>query len=159
MVDGETAVTLSMKQLLSGIAALILLSGGVLWAVLAFTIGGMRDDLRTIRDSIVVLQKADRDTVIRGRDLEVELIKQVAGLRMDIATLRTDLDKAVGVLKVSVEGLHKDFTVMQASWNDPGRVKSLIEELGKAGIDREKVIIVPMPGPIPQQKQFMPIPR
>jgi hypothetical protein len=77
-IDADTQVVITMGQLLAGVGAVLVAGGGVLWAVLRFTIGSMRDDVRDIRNSIREMN------VVNTR-----LAEQVALLRTDYAAVKT----------------------------------------------------------------------
>jgi septal ring factor EnvC (AmiA/AmiB activator) len=146
MVDAETVVTLTLKQILTGIVALVVLAGAVLWTVLSFTIGGARDDVRTIRDSIVALQTADRETLNRTRDVELKLTEQIAGMRTDFVNASNKLDNlgtSINALTGRIDNYQKDLAAAQISLNDPKRMAQLIDSLKQAGIDEQKIIIIP----------------
>jgi hypothetical protein len=81
-VNGDTQVVITMGQLIIGATGFLAALAGVLWAVLRFTVGGMRDDVRDIRNSIRELVSADR-----------ALAEQVQGVRIEQATLSGKMDR------------------------------------------------------------------
>src|SRR4051794_3800811 len=90
-----------MKHVLSGVAALIVLGGAVLWAVLAFTVGGIRDDVSAIRATNQSLQAADKEGAIRIRETENKLVEQMGSMRVSMA----DLSGKLGTVGVAMTGL------------------------------------------------------
>lgn len=146
MVDSETKIVLSMKQLLSAIAGLVLLGGGVLWTVLTFTVGGIRDDVSAIRASTQTLQVADKDGAVRVRETENRLADQISGLRVSIA----ELSGKLGIFSVSmnnlsgrVDDLQKQVVSRQSALRDPQATGRFIADLKKAGLSDEKIVFVP----------------
>jgi hypothetical protein len=96
-IGGETSVVITMKQIAAGIVALLVGGGAVLWAVLTFTIGGVRDDiggLRTdvsaIRGDIGKLQESAAATPGKLSEAQLALSKDISGLRVDLETFRGD---------------------------------------------------------------------
>src|SRR6202048_4876067 len=108
MIGANQQVVIALGFFLVELAAVLVVGGGVLWAVLAFTIGGMRDDVNAIRDSVGHLQTADRESINRAVGIELKLSEQVGSLKVDFATLSGKLDNVAGELDsfvTSVNGL------------------------------------------------------
>ena len=138
MIGANTQVVITVGSLLVGLAAVLVVGGGVLWAVLAFTIGGMRDDVKAIRDFMHSLQIADRESISRSLGTEVKLSEQVGSLKVDFATLSSKLDNVAGKLDTvvtSVNGLSGRLEKFQMesyhAWNDPKRISDLAQALKK----------------------------
>ena len=138
MIGANTQVVITVGSLLVGLAAVLVVGGGVLWAVLAFTIGGMRDDVKAIRDSVGHLQTADRESVNRAVGIELKLREQVGSLKVDFATLSGKLDNVASKLDsvvTSVNGLSGRIDKFQMdayyAWNDPKRISELAQALKK----------------------------
>jgi hypothetical protein len=146
MIDASTPVTMTVKQLGAGVIATVLLIIGGLWAVLSFTIGGLRDDVVNTRQSIQVLQVADKDGAIHVRDTEIKLIEQISGLRTDIAGFSGKLDStnnAIAGLNRRMDDVQKQVAARQAAFNDPKSALSFVQTLKNAGLDDNKVVVVP----------------
>jgi hypothetical protein len=156
-INGQTVIAITMKQLLAAIAAIIILAGGVLWTVLTFTLGGMREDLATIRGVTVNLQAADKDTAVRSRDSENKLATEIGGLRTEIVALNGRLetfnvrmqavDGAVTKLAAQVQEMQKALYSKAASLTEPKNLETFVASLRRAGVDdASKVFIVPIDG-------------
>jgi TolA-binding protein len=147
MIHGETQVTFTMKQLLG----VIVIGGGVLWAVLAFTITGMRDDVSAIRTSIQGLQTADKEGAVRIREGETKLIEQIGGLRTQITGLSGKLDSVTGTvstLTAQIIDVQKRLAARQAAWDDPKSTAAfasyLTDAIKQQGVDKTNVFLVPI---------------
>ena len=91
MVGANTVVTISMTALIGGI---VLFCGG-LWAVLAFTIGGLRGDANALRLALDRTSEAvriiDRESIARTNDVSTKLSEQIQGLRVDFVGFGSNL--------------------------------------------------------------------
>jgi hypothetical protein len=156
MIHSDTPVTFTMKQLLTTIAAAIVLCGVVLWTVLSFTIGGMRDDVSAIRGSMHYLQTADRDGAIRIRDTEGKLAEQIGGLRTQLVGLSGKLETvniSISALSERLNDVQKQVASRQASLNDPKTAFAFVETIKKAGLEDSKIVFVPFDASfIPEKK-------
>ena len=56
-IDHNTLVVITMKQLVGTVIALLAGGGAVGWAVINFTIGGVRDDVSAIRGDMGKMQE------------------------------------------------------------------------------------------------------
>lgn len=149
MIDGNTVVSLTMKQLLGTVVAAILLLCGGLWAVLSITTGGLRDDVSSIRQSAQSLSAADKETAIRLRESENKLIEQIAGLRTDIATFSVRIES----VNSNIAGMNRRMDEMQrqiasraAALNDPKAFDTFImrvKDAAGAQAGDNKLIVVP----------------
>ena len=112
--DPTTPVTFTMRGIPSAIwfviaVAVAVIGSGVLvvWAVVSFTIGGMRDDVKSLRESVQALQVADKASAVSLRDIENRLADRIvgnsAGLSGKLDTTNVKLD----AVTVSIEGLSK----------------------------------------------------
>jgi len=181
MVGANTVVNMSVKSLIGGI---ILFCGG-LWAVLAFTIGGLRDDANALRlaldrtsDAVRIIEK---EGIARTNDVNTKLSEQIQGLRVDfvgfgsnLQGLRADVvkfgsnleqmsaridqsNKSMENLSYRLEGFGSNldnlsnrldkFQAALVSASSPEidqkRTDEFVESLKKAGIDKERIVIVP----------------
>jgi hypothetical protein len=141
-IEGNTVVALTMKQVITGIGALVLLGLGGIWAILNFTVGGLREDVGHIRNSIESLQASERDDALRIRDAENKFSLQMADLGNKITLLSVKMD-AVNA-SVTVLSAKLDEAQKQPSILDPKYAAFFVDQLKKAGLDDQKVIIVPM---------------
>jgi hypothetical protein len=107
-INSETKVEVTMKQLYG--AAAVLLVGGLagLWAVLNFTIGGLREDaaglrgdVTAIRTDIGKLQESALATPGKLSDAQLALSKEISGLRVDLEAYHGDIK----VIKASLDSL------------------------------------------------------
>lgn len=101
-------VTLTMGKLYAaigalGAAAIALLVG--FWLVGTWTVGGVRDDVKNIRDDISGLHKSDKDNVARIADVSTKLSDQIQGLRTDFGNLHTDFTSLGAQFKYFSENL------------------------------------------------------
>jgi hypothetical protein len=125
--------------------------GGV-WGLNTYVIGGVRDDVGAIRQSVQGLQGADKDGLLRLRDAETRLGDQISGLRTDLASFRGEISgfrsemSAYGKLVGTLSDLQKQIEVRQASFDDPKAAASFVAALKGVGIDEGKIVIIPWGG-------------
>jgi hypothetical protein len=110
-IDSETSVVIPMKHIAGIVGALLVGGGAIMWAVLTFTIGGVRDDVAAIRTDIGKLQESAAATPAKLNEAQLALSKDISGLRVDLETF------------------HGDFKVMKVSLDDLGtKVDTLIKQ-------------------------------
>jgi uncharacterized protein YoxC len=150
MMTGDSAIVLTMKQTLTGMATLVAAGGGVLWAVLNFTLGGVRDDVKVIRAQTEVLQIADKNSAVRIREGENKLIEQIDALRTEIAGLAGKLEgvnSSVSALSGQLQDVRKQLIARQSAWEDPKisatLARGLSDALKQKGFEKSNVVIVP----------------
>jgi hypothetical protein len=80
-IHADTPVTITMKALITGIVGFTILAGAVLWTVLSFTVGGLRDDVAAIRTSVQGLQGADQESIKETNKINTSLKDEIHGLR------------------------------------------------------------------------------
>lgn len=151
MLSGDTPVTITMGKLIAGIALLGATIAGVLWGVLSFTIGGVRDDVSAIRQSVIALQTADKEGIARSNEINIRLTEQIQGLRVDfvkyaerfdVLSGRIDgMNKSIDIFTGRLEKFQNELNSAQASWNDPKRISTLVEALKKEGLDQKVIIL------------------
>jgi hypothetical protein len=84
-IDANTQVVMSLSSFLMGVGAFLVVGGGVLWAILSVTIGGIRDDVHDIRSSI------------RGMNaINTSLADQIQLLRTDYVVLSGKMENLSG---------------------------------------------------------------
>ena len=83
--DPTTPVTFTIRDIPLAIwfviaAAVAVIGSGaiVVWVVVSFTIGGMRDDVKSVRESVQSLQVADKASAVSLRDVENRLADRIA---------------------------------------------------------------------------------
>lgn len=157
MIDSDTKVTLTMKQIMWGIVALVCSGGAVLWAVLTFTIGGMRDDVKAIRAQTQTLQTADKDSAVRIREGENKLAEQIGALRTDIVGLSGKLDavnSSVNTLSNQLQDVRKQVIAKYSSFDDPNFTTAfasrISDVLKQKGFDKSNIVIVPLSDSTPK---------
>jgi hypothetical protein len=93
MVAANTVVTISLTALAGGI---IVFCGG-LWAVLAFTIGGLRNDVNALRlaldRTVDAVRIMDKEGIQRTNDVNTKLSEQIQGLRLDLVRFGSNLEQ------------------------------------------------------------------
>lgn len=160
MIDGNTPVTLTMKQLLVTVGAGVGLLCAGLWAVLTVTTGGLRDDVSVIRQAAQTLQVSDKETALRLRESENKLADQIAGLRTDLVAFsgRFDATNAnVVALTRRMDDFQKQLASRQAALNDPSALSAFADKIkGFTASKDASVVIVPFTadfqqGPVPMQ--------
>jgi len=110
-IDGSTSVVVTVKQIIGAIAALLVGGGAVLWTVLSFTIGGLRDDVSSIRADVGKLQES------------------AAAYPEKLSEAQLALSKDISALRVEVESFRGDFKVMRVSLDDIGtKVDALVRQ-------------------------------
>jgi uncharacterized coiled-coil protein SlyX len=215
-MDTDAVMSISVKALLSsvigGVLTFVVTGGAVLWAVLSFTIGGMREDVGDIRKSLgqaaAEVHAIGRESILRSNEINKNLSDQIQGLRVDFVKLddrldlvvnkfdtsltlitnkfdasfnklsdRLDLltnkfdtsfnklDTSFGVISVRLEAYNNSMeslairlekfqsqlTATSSQEIDTKRIAALVESLKQAGLDGQKIVIIPLPsaGPIP----------
>lgn len=97
-----------MKALIGGIAAVLLVGGGVLWTVLSFTIGGIRGDVSDIRTSLHDLRGADKESIQEMNAVNTRLTDQISGLRTDFVKYSERFD----ALSNRMEAVNKSVLIL-----------------------------------------------
>lgn len=121
MIDGETSVAVTMRQMVGGIVALLFGGGAILWAVLTFTIGGVRDDIGGLRSDV---------SAIRG-DLS-KLQESAAAMPVKLSEAQLALSKDISGLRVDLESFRGDFKVVRVSLDDLGtKMDALVKQQPK----------------------------
>ena len=95
------------------------------------------------------------------------MLEQISGLRSDFGAASIKFDTLAGELKTAsfamsaltnrMDKFQNEIAYAQASWSDPKRFEALVSYLKKAGLDDQKIILVPMPflGPgAPQPREI-----
>jgi hypothetical protein len=145
MVGWNTPVQLSVGKIITAvISGCITLCLGF-WAIAAFTVGGIREDVSAIRKDVGTLQSASVDSINRANDISAKLNDQIAGLRIDFTKLSDRLDGLSGKidnLNTSITKFQSQLNVTYAAWRDPKFVQEFADNLKKAGI-AGPVVIVP----------------
>jgi hypothetical protein len=107
-IDGNTHVVLPMKQILGIVVSLLVGGGVILWTVLSFTIGGLREDIGGLREDVSAirtdigkLQESALAAPSKLSDAQIALTKDISGLRVDLESIRGDLK----VMKLSIDDL------------------------------------------------------
>jgi hypothetical protein len=100
-VNGDTVITMTMKQLLAGVVAAALLLIGGIWGVTAFTLGNMRDDVANIRTALTETQGLNANTHQTSTTADGELRSQLASLTAELKITNASL----GMLSSSMSGL------------------------------------------------------
>lgn len=104
-IDPQTNVVLSIHQMLGGIAGLVILAGGVLWTVLAFTIGGLRDDVSGIRSDVGTLRTDVEKAPKELSDAQLALTKDISGLRVDLADFKEGFKGDLKTIQISLDDI------------------------------------------------------
>jgi len=155
-ISGDTVVELTVKQIMAFLCGLLIIGGAVLWTVLSFTIGGMREDVGAIRSSIAALQSSDKDAAIKMREAEARFTDQVGNLRTEIAGLGgkidtfssrvQNLDTSVGKVAAQLQDVQKALLTRSANLSDPRNAQAIATALKQVGVDDAKVFVVPLDG-------------
>jgi hypothetical protein len=144
-IDHETAVVITMKQLMWGIGVLLVGGAGVLWTILSFTVGGVREDLSGIRTEIGDLHRA----ALSMPDTQLALSKDITNLRVDLEGFRGDfktVQLALNDLKSQVDSLRK-VQPKKADWSfTPDDNQKIVDGLVKAGFVKgnNNIVVVPI---------------
>lgn len=164
MVDSDTVVRVTMKQL---IGTILVLLGGI-WGLGFFLFGGVRDDVRDIRTSmqafqtstVASMQAFQTSTVASMQALQtsnVDLIMKLQASNGDlgtkIATSNGDLGIQIAALGAKLDAVNASMVTLSSRLDDskqpsvfldPKFAATFVEQLKKAGLDDQKIIIVPM---------------
>jgi len=159
-IHADTQVVITMKSLITGVIGFVILGGAVLWTVLSFTIGGVRDDVTAIRTSVQALQTADQESVKETNNVNVRLTDQIQGLRTDFVKYSERFDnlsrnlettnKSIYTLTNRLDGFRDQLQAIQSTWNDPKTISQITEAVRQA--NGGSVIILPFPSapqPVP----------
>ncbi len=166
-------VTLTMGKLYAaigalGAAAIALLVG--FWLVGTWTVGGVRDDVKNIRDDISGLHKSDKDNVARIADVSTKLSDQIQGLRTDFGNLHTDftslgaqfkyfserldtVNKSIAGLDNRLDKFDARLASLQTAWTDPKQLNDFLERVKEASGDAQKIVVVPLVPPTQHTNQ------
>lgn len=105
-INGDTSVTLTLKQIIGAGASLIVIAGIVLWAVFTTTVSPLRDDVSAFRSDVnglrVDIGKLQDSTVTltnKMSDAQITLSRDISGLRGDLQGFHGDFN----VVKLSLE--------------------------------------------------------
>jgi peptidoglycan hydrolase CwlO-like protein len=111
--DPTTPVPLTMRNILSAIwyfiiAAVTVIGTGalVVWAVVSFTIGGMRDDVKSIRESVQTLQVADKSNAASLQGL-ANRIERLDNSFADLSGKLDTTNAKLAAINASIEALSK----------------------------------------------------
>ncbi len=110
-MGANTAVTVTMLQLLAGIGTMLV----GLWAIGFFLFGGVKDDIKTIRSN---LHDAQKDSVTRTDNLNKNLGDQIRDLNKTYGDLKIEFVKLGGQFELtnkSVDSLTSGFIATNKS--------------------------------------------
>jgi chromosome segregation ATPase len=148
-MDAQTPVMVTMKTLLTCIlsGAAILLGG--LWVIASFTIGGVRDDVSSIRQSLIqtnaALQGVDKDDQKRSNDINKDLGDQIRELNQNYGDMRIEFIKLGGQFEITnkaVDSLTAGLAGAKDVLNATNRsIESLSSRLGATGKSVESLAI------------------
>jgi hypothetical protein len=157
MVGMSNTVSVSMKTLLAGIAAFCV----GLWAVLSFTVSGLKEEtvaLRTALDQTTQAVRAiDHDSLSRTNDISSKLTEQIQGLRVDLVKLdgnfslvKNQFDqfgRSIDQFGKAMDNLGTRIDKLQAQLNpspetSERRANQIADYLRKSGIQGQ-IIVVP----------------
>jgi hypothetical protein len=105
-VNGNTVITMTLKQLLAG----VVLFGGALWIVLSFTLSNLKTDVSDIRNALTETQDRNADTQQGATAADGELRAQIAGLTAELKVTNAGLIN----LTTSMAGLDKSMKSVDA---------------------------------------------
>src|SRR5260370_39800347 len=110
-VTHRTNVEFSMRQISGAVVALVGIGGVVLWAVITFTVGGMRDDIKEIRLDVSSLTKSVENASKQLSETQLSFTKEIGAIRVDFEGFRGDF-KAI---RVSLEDIKNKVDSAQKS--------------------------------------------
>jgi len=108
-INSGTVITMTLKQLLAAATLLV----GSLWAILAFTMGNIRDDVSDIRVAVTANQDRNADTQQYATSTDGELRKEIAALTAELRTTNAgliNLTSSVGGLDKSIRAVDERLT-------------------------------------------------
>lgn len=166
-------VTLTMGKLYAVIGALGTAAVALLvcfWLIGTWTVGGVRDDVKNIRDDISGLHKSDKDNVARIADVSSKLSDQIQGLRTDFGNLHMDItnlgtqfkyfserletvNKSIAGLDNRLDKFDARLASLQNAWTDPKQLNDFLERVKEASGDAQKIVVVPLVPPPQRQNQ------
>src|SRR5262249_22224538 len=138
-----------MKALIGGIVGFVILAGAVLWTVLSFTVGGLRDDVAAIRTSVQGLQGADQESIKETNKINLGLKDEIHGLRTDFVRFSEraeNFSRNLETTNKSIATLTNRMDLFQAqlaNYNDPKTISQVTEAVKQAGAN---TVIVVTPG-------------
>jgi hypothetical protein len=109
-VNGDTVITMTMKQLLGAVASGTVLFGGALWVVMTFTLGNLQNDVSDIRKAVTDTQDRNADTLQSATSADTDLRAQLAGLTAELKVTNAGLTN----LTNSVAGLDESMRSVDA---------------------------------------------
>jgi vacuolar-type H+-ATPase subunit B/Vma2 len=129
--DPTAPVTFTMRHILSAVwfiiaSAMAVIGAGALivWAVVSFTIGGIRDDVKSTRETVQTLQTTDKTSAINLRETENRFADRIAKLDSSFIALSGRLDvigAKIDAINESIDGLSKRLDAVAQTRPDDDR--------------------------------------
>lgn len=151
-INGKTPVQLPLWQLVSGAVGLLVTGVIAFWALASWTSEGLRHDVTDIRDTLKGLQGSDKDNAINIGKAQIDFTKQVGDLNVTLAKFGDKVDVFSGKLDTVNQSIDRlsgqiDTVRQQIAARQTVTVNQdmLIEALQKAGLNGQKIIVLPVP--------------
>lgn len=100
-INGDTVITMTMKQLIGGIIATVAVLIAAAWVIATVALGNLRSDVADIRTALTETQGRNADTLQTATTADGELRSQLAGLTAELKITNASL----GTLSSSMSGL------------------------------------------------------
>lgn len=149
-IDGNTTVSMTMTQLAIVLGSIV----GGMYLVLNLTTSSMKEDVSVMRQTVLQLQTADKESAVKLRDTELKLAESLSQLKVSIERLDgrvASFDNKLDGFNKSMEGLsarlnetQKLLAIRQTSLSDPKALDSFAAALRKTtNLDDTKIVVVP----------------
>lgn len=129
-INGNTVIQMTIKQLLWTVGASAVLLVGGMWAVVALTMGNVRDDVSDIRTVVTSNQDRNAETQQYATSADSELRAQLAELTAELRITNAELSGLNDNIRAVDVRLSKSIERQEAF------ERSVLIRLGSVGTDR-----------------------
>jgi hypothetical protein len=143
-IDGKTPVVLTMRQVVSAVAAVLVVGIGAFWALASWSSAGLRDDVTQIRKTLEALQHSDNGNALNIKQAEIDFSRQVDTLNLTL----TKFDGRMDLLGSKLDTVGRSMDQLQAQMVRLQRpasidIRSLTKALGQIRSNAD-IIVLPL---------------
>lgn len=163
-MDGDTPITITVKEVLLGVAALLVGA----WAVLSFTFGSIASDVSDIKNRLTAAQAEARAVENKGMDADADFRQTLNNIDKNVAVMVEQTAAFQGSIAKSLDTIQASVASVASV---SGSVDKLFTQLEAMNIRlvriEERVTAEPMkldntqpsPGQSPSKVEPMPLPQ
>jgi esterase/lipase len=160
-MDGDTPITITVKEVLLGVAALLVGA----WAVLSFTFGNTASDVSDIKNRLTAAQAEARAVENKGMDADADFRQALNNIDKNVAVMVEQTAAFQGSIAKSLDTIQANVASVS------GSVDKLFTQLEAMNIRlvriEERITAEPMklddtqpsPGQSPSKLEPMPLPQ